>query len=179
MVDRLHGVLVHHAKYHTDNRGCFVELHSQDFTSLCLGEGQAFLQTNVVQSRRGVLRGLHISRNPQKKLVTILHGQFQQVLMDLRPSSPTYLEVQSLVLNPLDTTVLVPEGCAHALLCLSESGKALYQSTTRFSEKDETSLSPLQPELRDVWIISPPNLIMSEKDFKGKTLKQLQGWLEK
>src|SRR5919198_2893178 len=76
-----------------------------------------FVQSSVSRSRkRGTLRGLHYQEAPHEevKLVRCTRGAVYDVIVDLRPQSPTFLRHAVVVLDADNRlAVYVPEGCAH------------------------------------------------------------------
>ena len=73
-----------------DDRGFFLETyHAQKYKEI--GLTQVFVQDNHSHSRRGTLRGLHYQLNhPQGKLVYVITGEIFDVVVDIRPGSPTF-----------------------------------------------------------------------------------------
>ena len=76
---------------HHDDRGFFVErFNAEKFAKL--GLPIDFVQDNHSRSKPRVLRGLHYQENPsQGKLVGCLKGRIQDIAVDIRGDSPTYL----------------------------------------------------------------------------------------
>ena len=61
--------------------------------SLFLGK-KKFVQDNFSQSKKNVIRGLHYQlKNAQDKLIYVTHGRLLDVIVDLRKSSPTFLNI--------------------------------------------------------------------------------------
>jgi len=73
-----------------DTRGFFMEtFHRERYHRLGI-EGR-FVQDNVSKSSGGTLRGLHFQkRHPQAKLVQAISGEIFDVVVDVRPGSPTF-----------------------------------------------------------------------------------------
>lgn len=117
---------------HADARGFFAR-------TFCAGEfAREGLPTEIVQasvsfnSRRGTLRGLHFQWPPSRegKLVRCLRGAVFDVLLDLRPGSPTYLRHVAVSLDDENRdAVYVPHGVAHGFQTLVDSTEVLYQMT--------------------------------------------------
>src|SRR6185369_9897905 len=77
-----------------DERGFFVEAWRQDLAEQ-VGIQENFTGTNMSSNRyRGTLRGMHAQRGPQAqaKLVRCIQGAIVDVIVDIRPDSPTYLQ---------------------------------------------------------------------------------------
>lgn len=80
--------------------------------------------------RRGTLRGLHFQAAPHEeiKLVRVTRGAIWDVIVDLRPSSPTFLRHFSVVLSEEEGNQLyVPKGMAHGFLTLEDASEVSYQ----------------------------------------------------
>ena len=108
---------------HADNRGLFREWFKlsdiKDFT------GSDFLikQSNISVSNKGVLRGIHYSmaKSGQAKWVTCVSGHVIDVVVDIRPDSPTYKKYELIDLKGREgRAVLVGAGLGHGFLSLEE-----------------------------------------------------------
>jgi dTDP-4-dehydrorhamnose 3,5-epimerase len=80
--------------------------------------------------RRGTLRGLHFQAAPHEeiKLVRATRGAIWDVIVDLRPSSPTFLKHFAVVLSEEEGNQLyVPKGMAHGFLTLEDASEVFYQ----------------------------------------------------
>jgi dTDP-4-dehydrorhamnose 3,5-epimerase len=91
------------------------------------------VQANVGFSRRkGVLRGMHYQVAPaaEAKLIRCIRGAVYDVLVDLRPDSPTRAEWWATELTHDNERMLyIPEGCAHGYQSLMEESEILYLTT--------------------------------------------------
>src|SRR5262249_9563325 len=101
---------------HADARGRFMRAWcNQEFTA----HGIDFtpVQPNMGRSvKAGTIRGLHFQTDaaPEAKLVRCTSGEVFDVVVDLRPHSPTYCKWYGTYLNPENGRMLyVPPGCAH------------------------------------------------------------------
>ena len=87
----LDGVLVFTPTAHRDERGMFTRTFDVDLARAAGIDPHAFTQDSLSRSGRGVLRGLHLrSGAGEAKLVRCSSGRVFDVVVDLRPSSPTY-----------------------------------------------------------------------------------------
>jgi dTDP-4-dehydrorhamnose 3,5-epimerase len=80
--------------------------------------------------RKGTLRGMHYQQAPHQeaKLVRCTQGGIWDVVVDLRPSSPSYRAWFGAELTAANRAMLyVPEDCAHGFLTLSDGAEVAYQ----------------------------------------------------
>lgn len=118
------------AEPHSDERGCFVRLFCPiEFSTA----GINFIPTQINLSRNReclTLRGMHWQDPPfaEAKLVRATAGIAHDVVVDLRPESPSYRRWLSRLLSAKEANALfVPEGCAHGFLTLAPETDVLYQ----------------------------------------------------
>jgi len=119
-----------------DDRGFFARSWcSREFAEH--GLNASFVQENVGFSElAGTLRGLHFQRAPfeEVKLIRCTAGSVWDVVVDLRPSSPSYLGSAGVELSAEARNMLyVPEGCAHGYLTLTDGCETRY-FTSQFYE---------------------------------------------
>lgn len=118
-----------------DERGSFVRLHCErEFAQH--GLAARIVQTSLSTSRRrGTVRGLHFQWPPsnEAKLVRCIRGAVYDVLVDLRPDSPTYTRHASVELSDDNHLALyIPSGCAHGFQALTDDAHVLYQMTDHY-----------------------------------------------
>ncbi len=150
---------------HADARGQLARAWcSRDFAA----HGIDFvpLQANSVFSRhRGTLRGLHYQVSPalEAKLVRCTRGSLFDVVVDLRPESPTFLQWYGTCLSAENGKMLyIPERCAHGCLTL-EDDTDIYYLTSAFYAPDCARGAPYNdPALDIAWPTSVS--IVSEQD---------------
>lgn len=151
-----------------DVRGYFLESYNaQDFDESVVG-GVTFLQDNISESRRGVVRGLHYQLPPfaQAKLVRCISGAIFDVAVDVRRSSPTLGQWVGVELSAINKKSLwIPEGFAHGFAVLGESSTVLYKHTTLWHPECEASIRWDDPTLAIDWPLARlADVILSEKD---------------
>ncbi|GAB1596442.1 dTDP-4-dehydrorhamnose 3,5-epimerase [Lysobacter claricitrinus] len=159
----LPGCLVVEPKVFGDERGFFYESFNLDRLAP-QGLAPSFVQGNVSQSTRGVLRGLHYQwRNPQGKYVTVLQGEVWDVAVDIRRGSPTFGRWTAVVLNAENKRHFwIPEGFAHGFVVTSETALFSYLCTATYDPVADTSIRWDDPSLAIDWPVSTPSL--SPKD---------------
>jgi len=94
-------------------------------------------QVNIsFNRRRGTLRGMHYQASPfgEDKLVRCTSGAIHDVVIDLRPDSPTYLRHIGLSLTAENREmVYVPKGFAHGFLTMADDTEVTYQMSAPYS----------------------------------------------
>jgi dTDP-4-dehydrorhamnose 3,5-epimerase len=120
---------------HVDERGSFARVWcAREFEQHGLSARlvQSSISTNA---RKGTLRGMHYSSPPhaEAKLVRCVRGAVHDVLLDLRPTSRTYLQwVKEVLTSENGLALYVPEGVAHGFQTLEDSSDVLYQMSEFF-----------------------------------------------
>jgi len=88
--------------------------------------------------KRGTLRGMHLQGPPSEeaKIVSSRHGAIYDVILDLRPQSPTFLEWESFTLTESNRRmVYVPEGLGHGFQTLEPNTEVHYQISVAYDPK--------------------------------------------
>lgn len=158
-------------KVFPDPRGLFFESYKKsDFVKN--GINIDFNQDNHSVSHHGVLRGLHYQTEPmsQGKLVRVVKGKVWDVAVDIRKSSPTFLQWRGIELTE-DNHIMfyIPPGFAHGFVTLQNDTHFLYKCTNEYSAHDEGGVIWNDPEINIKWPIDNP--IISEKDLKLPSIK--------
>lgn len=156
-----------------DNRGFFTETYKE---SEYLGLGlPKFVQDNMSESSKGVIRGLHWQESPfgQGKLVTCVTGSILDVAVDVRKESKAYGKHVAVELNSNEQIALwVPVGFAHGFQALEDGTRVQYKVTNYWNRESENSLNPLDKELGINWPLM--NCLMSDKDATAPKLSELK-----
>ena len=138
---------------HKDGRGIFFVTFS-DTEYYPIFRSENFIQDNVSVSAKNVLRGLHFQRGEyaQSKLVRVLNGHAQDVVVDCRNHSPTYGEVYSHVLDGKDyAQIYIPRGCAHGFLTLEDNTVFSYKVDNSYNKESESGIMYNDPDLKINW----------------------------
>ncbi len=149
-----------------DDRGYFYESYNRK-TWEEAGIAVDFVQDNQARSMQGVLRGLHYQTGAmaQAKLVRVLEGEVLDVVVDLRPESPSYGKWYSIRLSAENKRQLfVPRGFAHGYLVLSETAEFAYKCDNYYSKAHEGGLRYDDPGLNIDWEFDLTQVLVSEKD---------------
>lgn len=155
-----------------DDRGWFMEMWNADRYHMS-GLDVDFVQDNLSRSKSRVLRGLHFQNpKPQGKLVTVLQGEVYDVIVDIRPDSPSYREWFGITLSAEEGTQLyVPEGFAHGFLVTGETALFHYKCTDFYAPEADWSIRWDDPEIGIEWPIQDP--VLSDKDALAPFLGDL------
>lgn len=171
----LPGVLVLTPKIYRDDRGAFSETFNLRLMTEA-GLPSTWVQDNCSISHKNVLRGIHYQIiQPQGKLVRVTQGAVLDVAVDLRRSAPSFGKHVAVELSEENGRMLwIPAGFGHAFLVLSETAGFAYKVTDYYSPEGERTIAWNDPELGIEWPIAADDVIVSEKDAKGKLLRDAQ-----
>ncbi len=150
-----------------DARGCFFESYNQKAFSE-LGINARFVQENESYSSRGVLRGLHFQKGEycQAKLLRVLEGLIEDVIVDLRLGSPSFGRFKKITLNGEEgLTLFVPRGFAHGFLVLSDGAKVFYKCDNFYNQLSEGGIRFDDPALNIDWDLRGISPMLSDKDL--------------
>lgn len=170
---KIRGVKIIQPKVFGDARGFFLETFERKRYQELLDIDLDFVQDNHSRSSRGVLRGLHFQKkNPQGKLVRVVRGEVFDVVVDIRPDSPTYGAWEGVILSEENKIQFwIPPGLAHGFVVLSDMADFEYKCTDYYNPAHEGCLLWNDPDVGVEWPIANP--LLSEKDKLGKLLKEL------
>lgn len=148
-----------------DARGWFARAFSADEFE-AQGLEPAIAQINIASTTRaGTVRGLHYQLPPaaEAKLVRCIEGAIFDVVVDIRPDSPTFGRWTARELSAVDGLALyVPAGCAHGYQTLADGTRTLYQASVNYSPQHERGIDHADRELDIPWPLVPSGL--SDKD---------------
>jgi dTDP-4-dehydrorhamnose 3,5-epimerase len=158
-----------------DSRGYFFEsFNAKEFEAI-IGDVN-FVQDNESKSSAGVLRGLHFQKGKyaQAKLVRVIKGSVLDVIVDIRPNSPTFGKHFSVELTEENKLQLfVPRGMAHGFVVLENDTVFAYKVDNVYSPENESGIMYNDPELSINWQLPESSLILSEKDKKLLRFKEI------
>lgn len=148
-----------------DERGFFAR-------TFCVREFEAHgLEPRLVQCnisfnrRRGTLRGMHLQRAPHEeaKLVRCTAGGIHDVIVDLRPGSPTRLRHTAVDLTAANRTMLyVPGGFAHGFITLEDDTEVFYQMSEFYAPEAAAGFRWNDPAFGIEWPVEVT--VISERD---------------
>lgn len=172
---RLRGAFIIDLDRHYDERGFFARSFCQhEFAEH--GLNPVIAQANVAFSQtRGTLRGLHFQHPPvaETKLVRVTRGAIVDVIVDLRPESPTYLEHVAVELTADNHRALyVPERFAHGFQVLEDQTETTYLMGEVYVPGAEGGLRYDDPRLKIGWPL--PVSRISAKDAAWRLLAEVE-----
>nr|WP_321415350.1 dTDP-4-dehydrorhamnose 3,5-epimerase [uncultured Allomuricauda sp.] len=165
----LKGCFVLEPKVFEDNRGYFFEAYNHRTFCEAIDKEINFVQDNQSFSTKGVLRGLHFQTGQyaQAKLVSVIQGRIQDVVVDLRKDSPTFGQHISVELSSRNKKRLfVPRGFAHGFLTLSQSAEVIYKCDNYYRKEAEGVIRYNNKELNIQWELSRDEVVLSDRDQK-------------
>jgi len=163
-----------------DHRGWLYRAFCGNELAKILGE-RKIVQINISKTEAvGAIRGLHFQYPPyaEMKFIRCLRGAVWDVALDLRQSSPTFLQWHAEALSTENARmIIIPEGCAHGFQVLVPGSELLYLHTAAYQAAAEGGIRYNDPAIRIAWPLAPADI--SERDnshaliddsFKGITL---------
>lgn len=172
---KIEGVCIITPKVFGDERGYFMETYNEeDFAEI--GLTNKFVQDNQSKSRKGVLRGLHFqTKHPQAKLVRVIRGEVYDVAVDIREGSATFGKYVGVRLSEENKKMFyIPRGFAHGFLVLSDEAEFCYKVDNIYDPSGEGGLAWDDPDVNIEWPKIDGEVILSDKDQKHPSLKELK-----
>ena len=161
----LKGAFVVELNKNRDARGFFARAFcSREFEQH--GLHSHFVQANMSHSRKkGTLRGMHYqdasAREP--KFIRCIHGAIWDVIIDMRPDSPTYLEHFGVELSADNRrAIYVPDMFAHGNQALTDGAELLYLVGEFYTQGCERGVRYDDPAIGIEWPL--PAAVIDEKD---------------
>ncbi len=167
----LPGVFVVAYPVFEDARGFFHECFRRSELEAATGHALTFAQWNHSQSMGGVLRGIHVA--PYRKLVYVTSGSVLNVVVDLRPESPTFLRHEKFWLVPEQQPrcLYLPPGFGNGYYVESNRADYLYLVTEEYAPGRELTVRWDDPDLGIAWPDTSPRI--SERDKAANTVREL------
>lgn len=159
-----------------DDRGLFTRTFDAEEFDKYLGvpgAAAAFVQDSQSRSRLGVVRGMHgRSGRGEAKLVRCAHGAVHDVLVDIRPDSPTFGNQQAFLLDDTDFRHLyVPPGLLHGFQALTEVADVCYRIDRPHDPAEDLGVAYNDPDLAIAWPV--PVTVVSDRDAAAGSWRDL------
>lgn len=154
----IHGVLKLRLEPHVDHRGFFARVYCPEEFARA---GVAFQSTQINLSHNSeplTLRGMHYQPEPyaEAKIVRCTRGRIFDVVVDLRPESPTYRQWCGAEIDAQSgAAMFIPEGCAHGFLTLTPDADVLYQMGRMYEPGHGRGVRWDDPALAIAWPGAP------------------------
>lgn len=158
-------------KVFADDRGYFYETYSQKALEQCRISFKVKQENHIMNVSSGVIRGLHFQNFPyaQAKIVRCIKGEVDDVAVDLRKNSPTYLQWVMVTLSEENKKQLyIPKGFAHGVISRSDYSEVQYVVDEVYSPEYDRNIKWNDPQISVQWGVTTP--ILSEKDLKAPLL---------
>jgi dTDP-4-dehydrorhamnose 3,5-epimerase len=170
----LPGVVLIESQPILDDRGFFVRVLSADLFAQAGIDHAKFVQENQSRSRQRTIRGLHLRAAPgEAKMVRCTSGEVFDVLVDLRPASPTFARWEHFILDDRRHLQLyIPPGVAHGFQAVSEIADVCYRHDQFYDPSLDVAVAWNDPEIGIDWPLSDP--ILSTRDHDAPPLSQLK-----
>ncbi len=161
----IRGAFILDAEQIADERGFFARTWARDeFEAHGLNPDLA--QCNLSYNHRaGTVRGMHWQAAPhaETKLVRCTQGGLYDVVVDLRPDSPTYLRWVGVELTAENRRALyIPEGCGHGFQTLEDATEVLYMITEYYTPAAARGMRWNDPAINVAWPLDMT--VISERD---------------
>ena len=161
----LQGVALVECERMKDERGSFARVFDEQVFE------KAEYPLHIVQSnmnfnaKRGTVRGLHYQITPhaETKLVRVIAGALYDVILDLRPDSPSYKKWEAFELSAENGHALyIPEGCAHGFQTLADKTEVFYEMGNYYNPDAGRGIRFDDPVFNIEWPL--PVSVISDKD---------------
>lgn len=165
-VARINGALLFTPTPYADDRGFFCRTFDTGIVRAAGIDPCGFAQDSLSRSSRGVVRGLHLRRGEgEAKLVRCSYGAIFDVIVDLRPRSPTFRNWKSFELSGDDQVSLyVPAGCAHGFQALTDPADVFYRIDRTHDPAQDVAIAYNDPDLAIPWPLPVSGMSQRDKD---------------
>ena len=171
----LSGVLLGTPTLRPDVRGWFVRIFDDLEWPDPSGHGEGrWVQENQLRSRYSTVRGLHCRRGlDEAKMIRVVSGEIFDVVLDLRPWSPTYLGWTSFILDHhRHEQLFVPPGCAHGFQALTGEVDLCIKTSTYYDPERDRGICWSDSRLGIPWPIPDP--VLSVRDSSSPMLDEVE-----
>ena len=164
----LPGAFVIEPERFDDERGFFARTWCQEEFA-AHGLSTRLVQCNISYNKHaGTLRGMHyqIAPHQEVKLVRCTHGAIYDVILDLRPQSPTYLQHVGVTLTAdLQNALYVPVDFAHGFITLTDDAEVFYQMSEYYAPQAARGLRWNDPTFAIEWPVAPTTIAERDANY--------------
>ena len=156
-----------------DDRGFFTRVWDKEIFE------KLSMITNVEQCsisfnhKKGTLRGMHMQKYPYEevKWVTCVKGKIYDVILDLRPESPSYKKWEKFILSSNDLNVLyIPPGVAHGFQTLEDNTSVFYQINQKYVPESSFGVMYDDSKFNIKWPLDISEISLKDKSYKSYEL---------
>jgi len=162
---------------HTDSRGFFSEIGRVPEVESVIGVSFPIKQISHARSIQNVIRGFHGEN--WAKYVQVVSGKCFSAIADVRPKSPTFMNVEIFILGigegTLDGSLYIPPRLGNSMCVLEGPVDYVYLFNQLYSLRDvsgDVAISLFDKDLGVEWPISKEEMIISERDKNAVTLRE-------
>ncbi|MFI9555982.1 dTDP-4-dehydrorhamnose 3,5-epimerase family protein [Nonomuraea endophytica] len=169
----LDGVLLFVPTPHRDDRGLFTRTFDAELAAEHGIDPAAFVQDSQSRSRQGTIRGMHgRAGRGEAKLVRCARGAVRDMLVDIRPGSPTFGRSLAVTLDDESfLTLYVPAGFLHGFQALTEQTDVCYRIDREHDPSEDLSVRYDDPDLKIDWPL--PAAAVSARDLAAGSWARL------
>ncbi len=150
----------------SDSRGWFARFFCKEAFST-IGHNKEWVQMNhSFTSVKGTVRGMHFQRHPHSeiKLVRCIAGKIVDVIIDLRPESPTYKQHAAFELSAQNKHMIyIPEGFAHGFQTMEDNTELIYLHSNYYNPEFESGIRYNDQSFSINWPLEMTNI--SDRDL--------------
>jgi dTDP-4-dehydrorhamnose 3,5-epimerase len=171
---RLDGPILIAPKVLGDERGFFVETYRRSVFA-GLGIPEEMVQDNHSRSSHGIVRGMHFQIGEgAAKLVRAGSGAIYDVVVDVRPDSPTFGQWEGFELTAENMHIVYcPVGFAHGFCVLSDFADVMYKQSSYYADETERGIAYSDPDVGIVWPLPAEELVPSNRDATAPRLSEI------
>jgi len=165
---RISGAYIVDIDAREDQRGLFARTFCErEFAAI--GVQARMVQASVSWNRRrGTVRGMHLQRPPSEegKLVRCTRGRILDVIIDLRPGSPTYTQHVAVELDEASRRALyIPPGLAHGFQTLEDGTEVFYQMSDYYDPSVSLGVRWNDPAFGISWPIADVTILERDGNY--------------
>ena len=168
-LDDIEGIKIITPSTHREDRGEIWSSYTSKALDKLLPKNLSFKHDKFSRSYFNVLRGIHGDKKTWK-LISCVHGDIFQVVVDMRTASRTFLKWQSFELNQTDQKmILMPPGIGNAFYVKSSQAVYYYKLAYEgeyFDAKEQFTIPWNDPRLKIKWPTNQPILSKRDKGIK-------------
>ncbi len=168
LVDKIEGVKVSRSEGFFDERGGWQRVWDRQSLSIKNSDTDVSQVSISSNHKRGTLRGLHSLAVEAKETKTVhcFKGSVFDVIVDMRPMSPTYFDHIAVVLgDETNNQVIIPPGCAHGFQTLEDDSYLAYIMSAKYAPELEIGFHYADPVIAIAWPTTVTRISSKDKSW--------------